>query len=212
MAACGLATTALANSLSHSGFGSVSLLSSTMSAARGGRAGVAGTGKAQVAPVDDQPHVGEVALDHRHRIVAAGVVDDDDLHVAEALSAQRAEHDRQQARAVVVGHHDRGKGRCHFLQRREGTRRPRVEIVRRGAKAVDVERNRVAHDHAVVFAQLAVGVVQHDGVAILAAALGLGQAGLGLLDLLLALVRRFALRRFARIRFWFQFFCHANST
>jgi hypothetical protein len=68
-----------------------------------GDAGVDGRREAGVVLVRDDPHVGPVALDVGDRFVARGVVDDDDVEVAEALLLERGEHQIENDEAVARG-------------------------------------------------------------------------------------------------------------
>ncbi len=115
--------------------------------------------KAHVAPIDDHAHVRIVTLDQRHRVVAAGVVDDDGLEVAERLLGQGIQHAGQIALAVVGGDDHRQKGRDRLPKFGKDLRRARHEVVGRRAEVFDVERDLVAHDHAVFFAQRAVRAI-----------------------------------------------------
>ena len=81
---------------------------------------------------------------------------------------------------------------------------PGHEVSGGSAEAVDVERDLVAHDDAVVFPEFAVRFIIYDGVCVTGLGFGVGKAGFGLARLGFPHFGRLLFFRFAGVGRWLQ--------
>ena len=130
----------------------------------GRRARIAGSSKADVAPVDDQPHPGMILGHPLRRGVRAGIVHDNDFTIRERLLLQRAEHPCHVAEPVVGRDDDREKRCVHLRQGGIVAPGPRVKVLGRSTKTVQVDGDRAPHDDTVFLAQAVIGLVEQDRV------------------------------------------------